>query len=95
MEDQTRQGSFAFPDILNILIPVLIINEFAYIVFSGCEELLDKQELKPSSVKQVIKTWKLKGRVYHEINGCTFDEQDVLHGRTDCWLRPHYVTINC
>jgi len=35
--------------------------------FSGCEESLDKQGLKPSLVKQIIKTWKLKARVYHEI----------------------------
>lgn len=52
---------------MNILKPVLIINEFAYIANSGCQEALDKQGLKPSLVKQIIKTWKLKARVFHEI----------------------------
>lgn len=66
MEDQTRQGSFSFSYIMNVLRPILIINEFAHIAYSGCQETLDSQGLKPSLVKQITKTWKLKARVFHE-----------------------------
>ena len=50
------------------------INVFAHIAFSGCEETLDEQGLKPSILRNIYKNCLLKSRVYHEMTmlGTTF-----------------------
>lgn len=45
----------------------LIITEFAYTAYSGCEKKsLDEKGILPSQIKSIYQTWYKKARVFNE-----------------------------
>jgi len=44
----------------------IILTEFAYIAYSGCEESLNKNGILPSQIKSIYETWYRKARVFNE-----------------------------
>jgi len=44
----------------------MILTEFAYIAYSGCEESLNEKGILPSQIKYIYKTWYKKARVFNE-----------------------------
>ena len=79
----------------------MILREFVYIAYSGCEGSLNKNGILPSQIKFIYETWYKKTRVFNEnkLFGLIFsDVYNTFLGDMEMYVIPPLLKLivkNC